>query len=203
MELPRILRGRGILELCLAQSSYHPAQRRRYRTQYSRAFDPIPDRLNFVSRLQRRRSHSCRSALYHSQTNQPLSGIGGRIVSPGLCDVVASLGDSYARRVTLFGHYSLPSGLRNGSITGSVEGNNGGNFRRLLRRTSVLRIGRNRLRVVVALIELYSAGTGYLWRNRIRLVRALRLRLSHFPQLQQNRERLRLRFADGSVRVGS
>ena len=51
-------------------------------------------------------------------------------------------------------------------------------------------------------VELHSKRTGDLRRNLIRLVRALRFCFPHLPELQQNRKRLHLRFANGSVRAG-
>ena len=55
----------------------------------------------------------------------------------------------------------------------------------------------NGLRLVVAQVYVHPERTGDLWRNLIRLVRALRFCFSHLPELQQNRERLHLRHTDG------
>ena len=60
-------------------------------------------------------------------------------------------------------------------------------LRRLLCRPAVFWIGRYRLRLVVVQVKLHPEGAGYLWNNRIRVVRAVRSHLSHFPALQQSR----------------
>ncbi len=55
--------------------------------------------------------------------------------------------------------------------------------------------------MVVVEVELHSAGIVDLRCDLVRVVRVLRRCLSHLPQLQQDRERLHLRFAHGVVRT--
>jgi hypothetical protein len=45
-------------------------------------------------------------------------------------------------------------------------------------------------------------GLSIFGRNRVRVVCVLRVCLPHLPELQQDRERLHFRFADGVVRIG-
>ena len=58
-----------------------------------------------------------------------------------------------------------------------------------------------RLRLVVAQVELHSAGIVDLRRDLLSVVCVLRFRFPHFPALQQNRERLHLRHTDGHFRT--
>ena len=76
-------------------------------------------------------------------------------------------------------------------------------FRCLLCGPAFLRIGGNSLRLAVAQVELHSERIVDLRRDLLSVVCALRFHLPHFSGLQQNRERLHLRFADGSVRARS
>ena len=56
--------------------------------------------------------------------------------------------------------------------------------------------------MAVAQVALHSEGTVDLRRDLLGVVCALRFHLPHFPALQQHRERLHLRFANGFVRTG-
>ena len=58
-------------------------------------------------------------------------------------------------------------------------------FRRLLRWPAIFWISRDRLRLVVAQVELHPERIGSLRRDLVRLVRDLRFRLPHFPRLRQ------------------
>jgi hypothetical protein len=60
-------------------------------------------------------------------------------------------------------------------------------------------LARLSLRLAVAKVELHSDGIVDLRRDRLSVVCVLRFRIPHFSALQQNRERLHLRFADGSI----
>ena len=74
-------------------------------------------------------------------------------------------------------------------------------FRCLLCGPAFLRIGGDSLRLAVAQVELHSERIVDLRRDLLSVVCALRFHLPHFSGLQQNRERLHLRFSDGSVRT--
>ena len=78
------------------------------------------------------------------------------------------------------GNHSVLAGLRSRSIAGPGQNHHRLNFRRLLCWSAVFWIGRHHLRLVMAPVGIYPARIVDLWRNCIRLVCALRLRVSHF-----------------------
>ena len=62
-----------------------------------------------------------------------------------------------------------------------------GEFRRLLRRSAIFRIGRDHLRVPMVEVGLHSKNAGWFRCNFIGMVRNLRLCVPGFPKLQQSR----------------
>ena len=62
------------------------------------------------------------------------------------------------------------------------------NFRRLLCWPAIFRAGRDRLRLVVAQVELHPERTGYLRCDLVGVVRDLCVRLPHFPRIRQASE---------------
>ena len=76
------------------------------------------------------------------------------------------------------------------------------NFRRLLRRSAVFWIGRDRLRLVVAQVELHPERISGLRCDLVGLVRDLRFCFPHFPRFRQAGRSILVRFADDHFRIG-
>src|SRR5215216_3301549 len=92
-----------------------------------------------------------------------------------------------ARRAAAPRKRNLPANIRSRPLASTGPATDRSELRRLLSGPAVLWIGRHGLQLFVAEVWLYPQASSSFRGDLIHLVRNLRLRLSNFPALQQNR----------------